>query len=161
MAHGVVPVISRFVGLATEGQFLDGENALTFPVGDLDAAAACVVRLVEEPATLARLAAAAARSQGGKYSEEGAIDAWAEAFKQSMERLATTGSLPRIRFPDDGRLARMGLSPWIAQRIRDLLALRSPHGSGANEWPTGSALMDSVSAGEIMAVVKLLENRTE
>ncbi len=158
MAHGVVPVISRFVGLAAEGQFLDGANALTFPVGDLDAAVSCVMRLVEEPATFERLSAAAARSQGGRYSEEGAIDAWADAFKQCLERPVATGQLPRIRHPDDGRLARIGLSPWLAQRARDVLGRRYPHDSGANEWPTGSAMMDSVSAGEISAVVDQLEN---
>ena len=34
MAHGAVPVISRFPGWRIEGQFRDGETALTFPVGD-------------------------------------------------------------------------------------------------------------------------------
>jgi len=153
MAHGVVPVISRFVGLAAEGQFLDGENALTFPVGDLDAAVACVARLMEEPATFERLSAAAMCSQGGKYSEEGAIDAWADAFKQSLERPAAGGPLPKIHYPDDGRLARLGLSPWLAQRARDLLGKRCVHTSGANEWPTGSALIDADAAREIMSIV--------
>ena len=39
MHHGVVPVVSRFLGHAAEGLIRPGKNSLTFPAGDMDSAA--------------------------------------------------------------------------------------------------------------------------
>ena len=53
MAWGSLVVSSRFVGSGLEGFLRDGGNALTFPVGDVDAAAAAIARL-RDPALRAR-----------------------------------------------------------------------------------------------------------
>jgi hypothetical protein len=149
MAHGVVPIVSRFVGLAVEGQFVHQVNALTFPVGDVEAAAACVRRLFEEPGLLLRLSENAMQSQRGRYSFDGATRAWAEAFDRCLAQPARTGDLPRVPFLPDGRLTRSGVPPWLAQRVRDLLGRRHDHTDPGSEWPTGSGLMTPEAADSI------------
>jgi glycosyltransferase involved in cell wall biosynthesis len=157
MAHGVVPVVSRFIGLAVEGQFVHEMNALTFPVGDVEAAAACVRRLFEESGLLRRLSENAMQSQGGRYSSEGAMRAWAEAFDRCLEQPARTGDLPSVPFPPDGRLTRSGVPPWLAQRVRDLLGKRHDHTDPGSEWPTGSGLMTPEAAESIRRFGESLE----
>lgn len=157
MAHGVVPVVSRFVGLGVEGQFVHELNALTFPVGDVAAAATCVRRLLAEPGLLRRLSECAMRSQGGRYSFDGAMRAWAEAFDRCLAQPVRTGELPRLTLPPDGRLARLGVPPWLAQRLRDLLGRRHEHSDPGSEWPTGSGLLTLEAAESLRRFAEELE----
>lgn len=134
MAHGVVPVVSRFVGCQGEGVFRDGVRALTFPVGDVEAAAALVTRLQRDPALLERLASAAAGSQTGPYSDEGAIAAWAAALHAACDAPARSRPAPPRIPPPPGRLARV-LSPAAAERLRRIAGRRFEHDSPGAEWP--------------------------
>jgi hypothetical protein len=161
MAHGIVPVISEFVGLKAEGQFLHEKNSLTFPVGDIGAAAKNILRLNSEPDLLERLSIAAMHSQGGKYSYQGAIEAWAKAFKQCMDNPVRKADNLKIRFHSDGRLGRIGLNPWFAQRIRNIMGKRHIHADGSGEWPTGSGLMSKEKEFEIMDLVSKLDNQNQ
>jgi glycosyltransferase involved in cell wall biosynthesis len=140
MAHGVVPVISRFPGLRLEGQFVDCESALTFPVGDVAAAAACVERLASEPGLLPRLSARAAESQDGIRSFEGSMDAWAEALQDCLRLPLMRGRTPDVPYRATGRLSRLGLTGRIQDHMRDLLGRRVQHRSPGSEWPTSSGL---------------------
>jgi glycosyltransferase involved in cell wall biosynthesis len=138
MAHGVVPVISRFPGLETEGQFLDGENALTFPVGNIEAAADAIERLDRDRELLERLSRAARVSQQGIRSEQGAIDAWADAFRLALEHPPRIGTrVPQA--PKDRGLLSILPAPIaeIARRIRG-----SQVTSAGGEWPHWSAMPD-------------------
>jgi glycosyltransferase involved in cell wall biosynthesis len=157
MAHGAVPVISRFVGLAVERQFVHELNALTFPVGDVATAVACVRRLFAERGLLHRLSANAMRSQGGMYSFEGATSAWVEALDRCLAQPLRTGKLPRASFAADGRLARLGVPPWLAQRIRDFLGRRHEHADPGSEWPTGSGLLTLEASNSIRRFAQDLE----
>jgi glycosyltransferase involved in cell wall biosynthesis len=150
MVHGVVPVISRFIGLKTEGQFIHEMNALTFPVGDITTAIASIRRLITEPGLMERLSKMAINSQSGKYTFSGAMDAWADAFNRCLERPLVRGSIPKLNIPPDGRLARIGLSPWLAQRMRDLAGVRYIHEDPGSEWPTNSGLLTKEAAESIM-----------
>jgi glycosyltransferase involved in cell wall biosynthesis len=58
MACGCVPVVSR-VESGVGDVVIEGRNGLTFPVGDITAAADCVERLVREPVHRAELSRAA------------------------------------------------------------------------------------------------------
>lgn len=58
MACGSVPVVSR-VESGVGDVLVEGRNGLTFPVGDIAAAADCVERLVREPGRWAELSCAA------------------------------------------------------------------------------------------------------
>lgn len=150
MAHGVVPVMSRFIGLKTEGQYVHDFNSMIFAVGDLTAAAANIERLVSEPGLLTRLSENAIRSHAGKYTYEGSVDAWREALDSCMEKPPMVGPVPQLGLPADGRLTRMGLSPNTAQRLRDIFRRRYVHNDPGSEWPTGSGLLTEDDAAEIM-----------
>jgi glycosyltransferase involved in cell wall biosynthesis len=158
MVHGVVPVMSRFIGLKTEGQYVHDLNSLTFPVGDVEAAAANVVRLASEPGLLRRLSENAARSQTGKYTFAGAMDAWAEALDRCLEQPPMIGPVPKLNLSADGRLTRMGFSPRTAQRLRDSLRRQYVHDDPGSEWPNGSGLMTPGAAAEIMRFASDYEN---
>lgn len=149
MAHGVVPVISRFIGLEAENHFVHELNCLTFPVGDCEFAARNVGLLVREPGLLERLSRNAISSQLGEYTFEGSMDAWAAAFERCLKQPVT---IPQFATAHaiDGRLARIGFSPYIAQRVRDVLGRTHVHDDPGSEWPTGSGSITTAAADEIM-----------
>ena len=150
MVHGVVPVVSRFIGLASERQFRHGENSLLFPVGDTECAAEQISRLATDPGLLTSLSRAAMSSQSGKYSFDGAMDIWAETLDRCLELPLRNGPIPRRNLSDKGFLGRMGLSPWLAQRVRDILGMKPAYRDLGSEWPTSSGLITGDAWEKIM-----------
>jgi glycosyltransferase involved in cell wall biosynthesis len=158
MANGVVPVISQFSGLRLEKQFVDGETALTFAVGDTMAAAQCVRRLTQEAGLLERLSRGASESQRGRYSFDGSMDAWAAALNRCLEQPKLHGMIPDIPERQDGRLTRLGVPADLQSRIRDALGHRVRHSSAGSEWPTSSGLMTEQARQEIEQFALSLES---
>lgn len=135
MAHGVVPVVSRFAGAE---DFVHGQNALTFPVGDVGAAADALELLHRDRALLERLSHAARESQQGIRTEAGALDAWAGAFAAAMavpQRIGRT--LPKVA-RDSGLLTRAGVPDGVAELWRRLRRRR--HADPGSEWPHWSGI---------------------
>jgi glycosyltransferase involved in cell wall biosynthesis len=151
MAHGAVPVISRFDGLRLEGHFRDGETALVFPVGDVRAAAACVQRLSTGSGLLPRLSAQAMRSQSGEYSFGGSMDAWAGALDRCLQQPLARGTLPRIDDRNQGRLSRWGVPGALQPILQGLAGRRVEHASPGSEWPTSSG---SLSPGQVQEIAR-------
>jgi glycosyltransferase involved in cell wall biosynthesis len=139
MAHGVVPVISRFPGLVADSQFVDGLNALTFEVGNARAAADCIERLHRDRSLLARLSFAARASQGGERSEDGAIDAWADVFRTAIALPQRRGAFPPPP-RDRGLLSRRWIPEGASEVVRRLRRL--PHADAGSEWPHWSGVRD-------------------
>jgi glycosyltransferase involved in cell wall biosynthesis len=158
MAHGVVPVISEFTGLEAEQQFVHESNSLTFPVGDMKAAATNIGRLMSESGLMERLSKNAMASQSGKYTFDGSMDAWAKALDHCVEQPPAIGAVSKLSGPVDGRLTRMGMSPRAAQRVRDILGRQHFHSDPGSEWPTGSGLLTEDVAAEIMSFAADYEN---
>jgi glycosyltransferase involved in cell wall biosynthesis len=140
MAHGVVPVVSRFIGLEEEGQLVDEVNALTFPVGDIRAAADAIERLHRDRALVARLSENARASQTGIRSEQGAIDAWASAFRDALAREARIGDALPQGPRDKGMLTRLRVPPSIAELVRRARPRIDAEPGG--EWPHWSGIDD-------------------
>ncbi len=158
MVHGVVPVISEFFGLLSEGHFVNNHNSLTFKVGDVDSAVSNILKLKSEPGLFQRLSRNASRSQRGKYTFSGSMDAWAQALNECLEKPALSRQ-PKVPRLIDGRLARMGVPPAVAQRMRDLIGKRHVHVDPGSEWPTGSGLMTNQAADEILEFARRIENK--
>jgi hypothetical protein len=159
MAHGVVPVISRFVGCLGEGQFLNDHNALTFGVGDTAEAATAVRRLHKDRGLLRRMSAAAARSQEGEKSGRGATAAWVKAFDEAIDRPARRGTaLPHMP-PPSGRLSRWGISEQWAERLRTWMGRRVVHRDAGSEWPHWSGCAASGRLDAIAAFAVQLEQQ--
>ena len=135
MVHGVVPVVSRFIGAE---DFVEDVNALTFPVGDTTAAADAFERLHRDRAQLERLSAAARESQNGIRSEQGAIDAWAAAFREAVARAPRVGRALPVASRDQGFLSRIGVPDSVAEIVRRLRKRR--HGDPGSEWPHWSGM---------------------
>ncbi len=148
MAHGAVPVMSRFTGLEAEGQFEREKNALLFPVGDIRAAADAVERLHRDRELLERLSRAARESQSGIRSEQGAIDAWADAFRAALAQPPRLGaSIPQAP-RDAGLLSRLRVPAPLAEVVRRIRPFAA--GSAGGEWPHWSGIADR----ELMAAVE-------
>ena len=148
MAHGVVPVMSRFTGLEAEGQFEHETNALLFPVGDVGAAADAIERLDRDRDLLERLSRSAGASQGGIRSEAGAIDAWAEAFRIALEHPPRVGARLPAAPRDGGLLSRLHVPASVAEVVRRVRPFAS--GSAGGEWPHWSGIPDR----ELMAAAE-------
>lgn len=148
MAHGVVPVISNFTGLHSEGLFVDGHNARLFPVGAADAAAECVAELVARPDLFARLSAAAAVANVGIYSDTGAMDAWNDALRTVLAKQLLAGRIPPYQRQIQGRLGSMGLPGWLEDGLRTWLGKPVRHNDPGSEWPTHSGLTSEAERAE-------------
>jgi hypothetical protein len=143
MVHGAVPVVSDFRGRGAEGIFRHGETALVFPVGDTARAAELVAGLWRDRAAWERLSAAAAESQAGERSSEGALDRWAGVLRDAVRRPPRVGELiPSFPFPPAGRLDRW-LGSSGAESVRRLMRRRFVHREAGGEWPHSSGLVDS------------------
>lgn len=136
MQHAVVPVVSRFLGQATEGVVRHGENALTFPIGDMAAAASCLTLLSGDTELLRNLGLKA-KEDSSAYSMEESCANWEKLLLQSMEqepRVPKTSVREHLSIPV-GRLENWGLPPKLANSIRTLFGRKFPHESGFDEWP--------------------------
>lgn len=142
MAHGVVPVVSRFVGIEEERQFVDGVNALTFPIGAIAEAANAVERLDRDRELLVRLSAAARGSQEGIHSEQGAVRAWADALRFALETPSRAGARIPPAPVDRGVLSRAGIPDALAELLRAIRRRR--HSEPGAEWPHWSGEGDPV-----------------
>ena len=138
MMHGVVPVTSQYLGFHTERLIRDEETGLSFPVGDMSAAADAVERLVNDRHLLSRLAAAGQAEVNGAYTWDRRLAAW-HAVLESVLALA-----PITRFPNStnqrlrsGRLDRLGVPPTVVDLVRRLRRRLSGPSvpAGGEEWP--------------------------
>ena len=153
MAHGVVPVTSRFPGLVAEGVVRDRHSGLVFPIGDVARAAACVDELARDRALRERL------SSGAKAAMEGATEErMHEEFAQVMER---TLELPQKRgvvraapLAPAGRLDR-----WVgadrADRLRAMLRRYHPHEASRAEWPADAPFDEDEAATVTAELLRL------
>lgn len=156
MAHGVIPVISEFPGLKAEGQFINGVNALTFPVGDVSLASDHIEHLLLAPKLMSELSMAAIQSQTGRYSFEGSINAWSETLNQCMSLPPKRGLFIRIPEKLSGRLTRLGVPGSIQALFRAAFKWQVAHQSPGSEWPTASGLM---SEDEKLTITKFVNER--
>jgi glycosyltransferase involved in cell wall biosynthesis len=134
MAEGSPVVSSRYLGSGREAFLRDGENALLFPVGDVEAAADAIERLARDPGLRGRLAANAWRDVGERFSRRAATAAWERALEAVLE----APSLPRpVELPPDPPAGRLDL--WLgverAETVRRLLRLRGRAAGPGDEWP--------------------------
>jgi glycosyltransferase involved in cell wall biosynthesis len=134
MRHGVVPVVSDFVGRREEGVLVDDMNCLVFPVGDVEAAGRALIDLSEER-RIRRLSAAAASTLPEEYCLERSGLAWVAALERCLAgRRAESGVVPRIP-PSPGVLAGLRLGLTWTLGLRRLLGRSFRHEGPGAEWP--------------------------
>ncbi len=132
MAHGVVPITSRFVGLESEGLVLEGRNALVFPVGDVISAIEHVIALQQNPDLLSVLSQNARQHIAESFSPEQSAFIW----DRELKRVCTLPELPVVsKAPDGLQLGRFGLPERFWETLRRWTRRRVPHQSAGEEWP--------------------------
>lgn len=134
MQHGVVPVVSRFLGQGPERIVRHGETGIVFPVGDMEAAANEIASLAEDRERLERLSQSA-RHEVEKDTNERMHRDWESILEAMLER-APKPADPALRRPAAGESRLDALLPAAAiAGLRRLLGRSFPHPDGWGEWP--------------------------
>jgi glycosyltransferase involved in cell wall biosynthesis len=136
MHHGVVPIMSRYLGHACDGVVRPGRNGLTFAVGDMKAAAGHILELAADPGRLGRLGRQAAQDMSG-HVEGNMHEVWERLLTASLSlppRPAARSLPPAARPAGEGRLNKI-IPVSAANRLRRLFGKPFPHGGGFEEWP--------------------------
>jgi glycosyltransferase involved in cell wall biosynthesis len=137
IAAGLVVVSSRYVGSGAEGALKDGQTALLFSVGDCEAAASALAKLLDSNLR-ASLADSALEMVRNRYSDSASLAAWLKVFSISME----LPPLP-LDYAEFGRFSATVPSgrfdSWLgvtrAEYLRRFLGLNFRHLSAGSEWP--------------------------
>ena len=128
MIHGVVPIVSDYLGRAEEDVIRDGDTGIVFPIGDMRAAAGKILALAA-PGTLGALSERARSKLPPAYTLAQFEQSWHDALAECVRlpaRLGRRADLPPLVSP--GRLARV-------PSLRRLLGLKFEHGDPGSEWP--------------------------
>jgi glycosyltransferase involved in cell wall biosynthesis len=133
MAHGVVPVVSDFLGRAEEPIWEPGRNCLVFPVGDTSAAAQQLRRLFDRELR-ARLGERA-RLLPPAYRRTGFLEAWQAAI-ESTAALPSRGGDVQVRTPTSaGRLAKLPALRLMLRRLARAAGRKYEASNPGDEWP--------------------------
>lgn len=132
MAHGVVPITSRFTGLKAEGLVLEGKNALVFPVGDVDSAIQHVIALRQNPDLLSVLSQNARQHITENFSPQQAASIW----DRELKRVCALPELPLVPCPTHKTVrGKFSISDRFWETLRRWTGRRVPHQSAGEEWP--------------------------
>ncbi len=163
MMHGVVPVVSRFIGHGAEGIVDDGETGWLFDVGDTRAAAGLVKKLADEPGLLEALGEKARTRVLEKYTWERSIHSWEQAFDEIVQRPLRTGtSLPEKEGHRKGRLESIGLPVSLIdliRRMRRAMVGVPEEMKGGEEWPWINEGHSADALAEVERVARELDTR--
>ncbi|MRD46830.1 glycosyltransferase [Caenimonas koreensis DSM 17982] len=134
MASGLAVVSSHYVGSGLEAALVHDTNALLYPVGDCDAAAACLARM-RDASLRASLTQEAHRLIDARYSREKSIAAWDRCLRNILA-LPPLGAAARMLPPPPatGRLDAL-LGAGAAESVRRLLGRSFAHAEPGGEWP--------------------------
>jgi glycosyltransferase involved in cell wall biosynthesis len=132
MQHGVVPVISRFLGQASEGIVRDGETGFTFDVGDVASAALAIERLDHDRELLESLSRAAQAEVANDTDERMHRD-WERILRAALA-IPPKKSNPPLPIPPSGMMDRL-LPTAVADLLRRLIGREFRHDDGWGEWP--------------------------
>lgn len=157
MAWGLPVVSSRYLGSGREEFLRDGENALCFPVGDMEAAADAVARLAREPGLAARLVGRARSDAAARFSSESATGAWDASLRSVLALPALPTPARGAGTPPAGRLDRV-LGVPAAERVRRLLGWRVATSGPGDEWPHTEGTSSSPS--ELLRELARLDGAT-
>jgi glycosyltransferase involved in cell wall biosynthesis len=134
MVHGVVPVVSDFIGRKEEGILRDGATALVFPVGDVAAAAAALRRL-SDPVLLQTLSAGVMAGLPDDYRVAGFERNWCGALSDVLAAPATCSDQRVGRAVSPGWIARLNLGERASFVLRSILGRPFDYQDPGSEWP--------------------------
>ncbi len=137
MRHGIVPVVSRYLGGGSERLVIDGVDGLTFPVADHRAAAVCIERLSNDRELIGSLSVAAKR-KGDHYTWPRCLQAWEDVLTSVADSPPRVGnSIPQIPRRKTGRLDALPIPTSAVEVFRSIRQRVAPvkSAAGGEEWP--------------------------
>jgi hypothetical protein len=137
MMHDCLVVSSDYRGRASNGVLVHGETCLVFPVGDMQAAAECIIAAMARPEVRQGLVARGHAVAESKRSLAASAANWHELLDALIHAPATAAPVgsPRRHSHGGGHLARLGLPDSVAEWLRRLAGRRFAHASAGEEWP--------------------------
>ncbi len=163
MAHGVVPVSSRFVGSNSEGFLIDNETARLFPIGDVVACAGILKDLNHDRTGLTLLSQRTHEYVAKTYAWDRCVNDWEVALRMSeqLPSRSRPASLPR-RLDEGHSLASR--FPWLPSVLSDsfykvkrrLFGIPESMMHG-EEWPFHTNGFSPASLAEIQALTVELD----
>lgn len=130
MISGCVLVTSEWPGVHSVGYVREGENAITFPCGDLQRAAGAIESARDRFDEMSGKAIEIARM----FTWQRTRISWIDAMNRLLDREpVVSDDFPLSRKSASGRLDR--LPGGIADRVRHLLHRHPDFESGWGEWP--------------------------
>jgi len=157
IAAGLVVVSTRYVGSGAEGALKDGQTALLFSVGDCEAAASALAKLLDSNLR-ASLTSSALEMVRHRYSDTASLAAWLKVFSLSLE----LPPLP-LNYSEFARFAATApsgrLDIWLgvtkAEYLRRTLGINFRHLSAGSEWP--HSLHGAGDNGRLLSMATQLE----
>lgn len=133
MSKGVIVATSQFTGIGLEESLVDGKTCVSFPVGDIQAAADAIASL-QDAGLRKSLATAGHELVLERYSRSGSVTSWDKALRHIQEQPDMIAEYIPDKSFSSGRLDQyLGVS--VAETIRQLLGVRFEHKAPGDEWP--------------------------
>jgi glycosyltransferase involved in cell wall biosynthesis len=159
MRHGVVPIISRYLGHACDGIVQHGINGFTFSVGAVNIAADQILTLAGNVDLFSRLSLRATCDVTSCLEEKMHAD-WERILQDSLElepRRQTQPFQARVSVHKEGRLNNLIPSATLVDWFRRMGGRQFPHQAGFEEWP-GSQPVSAFALDELNASLHAIEN---
>jgi len=153
MAHGIVPVSSRFIGSGAEGFLLHDQTACLFNIGDVTECAGQIVKLAKNRSLLHRISRQAHEFVTRNFSWDRCVDEWESALQKSLTFPDRPVPVEPVRRLDEGNSLATRFS-WLPATCSDNFykAKRRLFGipeimKHGEEWPlhTGLASQEELS----------------
>ncbi len=143
MARKRLVITSNFLGRAYNGELIDRENCLVFPVGDMQKACSCILELEKDPLLRVFMQENGHAHFLATRTQKAMLDTWLYEIKRVMK---CSPRLPRckLRPPScsHGKLASLGFSQAAGDNIRCLLGRNPKYLYASEEWPYYSQIAD-------------------
>ncbi len=159
MRHGVVPVVSRYLGWSSERLVVEDSCGLSFPVGDHEAAAKCLKRLADERLLLERFSNAA-KQRGDYFTWQRCLSAWESILEAVADKPSHIGNgIPEIPRRNSGRLDRLPVPVATVECFRAVRRRIAPLASTSNGegWPFCGRHHDQKQLTEIQSQLAELD----
>jgi len=156
MAHQLAIVTSQYIGSKTEAALEHNDNALIFPIADVDEAVKQLSRLTNEKGLYESLIKAGVHCVNERYSRSQSIENWAVALRSVTELTTKQASLMSTQWQKTGRLERI-FGHSIGHSLRSILNMPAYKVSAGDEWPHSLSRASSIESQQFNDALNLME----
>ncbi len=135
MHSGVVPAVSCFRGLRCENLLRDYENAIIYPVEDIDSLATRISDLWMDRSLLSRLSKNALDCARGNLDLESLLPQWHGFFRNVISRDAVVGPPVKRTQENSGVIDKLPLPRLMREKLRALIGREYRPLEPGGEWP--------------------------